>query len=285
DKNCFPFEALITSMQAGRPKYFIEKCAVSYAYSARYLEETLNDNENDIFPKFAGFAPVEFSSRSRLATLSGSDQSLERIGSSFDQRKIFKGRGATKAQFMDGLSENNIMLLYTHAAVNKSSGEPEIYFRDSILTLNNMVLTAEPTIKLISLAACETALGKSYQGEGIFSFSRAFASYGIPSSVANIWSVNDESTYRINELFYEYLSDGTPADIALQRAKLTIINNATGEASLPYYWAASILTGKSDIICKTNSLVFGFLSLAFCLSLAGLAWLIGFGVSKWMREK
>jgi hypothetical protein len=285
DKKCFPFEALIIGIQGDRPKYFIEKFAVSYTYSARYLEETINEDETDFSPRFAGFAPVEFSSRSRLATLSGSDQSLDRIGSSFDQTKVFKGQNATRAQFMEGLSRNNIMLLYTHAAVNKSNGEPEIYFRDSVLTLNNMVLTAEPTIKIINLAACETALGKSYHGEGIFSFSRAFASYGIPASVANIWSVNDESTYRINELFYSYLSDGTPADLALQYAKLSIINNATRETSLPYYWAASILTGKSDIICKTNSYVFGLLSLGFCLCLVGLTRLTGILVSRKMLEK
>ena len=39
------------------------------------------------------------------------------------------------------------------------------------------------------------------------------------------------------------------ADVALQKAKLEFINDPSSkEKTLPYFWAASILTGKVDII-------------------------------------
>jgi CHAT domain-containing protein len=64
-----------------------------------------------------------------------------------------------------------------------------------------------------------------YHGEGIFSFKSGFAALGIPSSVTNLWSVDDKSTYKITELFYKYLAKGLPLDIALQNAKKGIYTN------------------------------------------------------------
>jgi CHAT domain-containing protein len=88
-----------------------------------------------------------------------------------------------------------------------------------------------------------------YTGEGVFSFNRSFAALGIPSSVANLWKVDNEATYKLTELFYKYMSKGMPLDVALQKAKKEFRDQAsTGENKLPYYWAAPILVGKSDVI-------------------------------------
>ena len=101
---------------------------------------------------------------------------------------------------------------------------------------------------MIVLSACETGNGKLYKGEGVFSFNRGFAALGIPSSVINLWSVENESTYKITELFYKYAADGLPLDLALQKAKLEFIATSSKEKRLPYYWAAAILAGKTDAI-------------------------------------
>lgn len=37
-------------------------------------------------------------------------------------------------------------------------------------------------------------------------------------------------------------------DEALQRAKLEFINDRANEKSMPYYWAATILAGRSEAI-------------------------------------
>jgi CHAT domain-containing protein len=223
---------------------------------------------------FTGFAPVRFSPALKLNALVGSDQSLQRIENGFSESAVHVGKRASRAAFIKGLGSSNIMHLYTHAALNAKTGEPEIYFCDSVLTLNEMVLGLKPTVRIINLAACETALGKSYYGEGVFSFSRVLASYGIPSSVANVWSVPDKTTYRLNELFYQFLSKGMTADIALQHAKLIFLREASDDMSPPYYWAASILTGESDISFAPRKWQYSFAALAFCLGLVGFTWVI-----------
>jgi CHAT domain-containing protein len=156
--------------------------------------------------------------------------------------------------FQQQFNRYKIIQLYTHASDTSSRGEPVIYFADSALYLSELIPEDIPHTQLIVLSACETGNGKLYRGEGVFSFNRGFANMGIPASIANLWSVDNKSSYRINELFYKFLSQGLAKDIALQRAKLEFIKNSNAENKLPYYWAATVLTGKSDTIEYSGSI-------------------------------
>jgi CHAT domain-containing protein len=149
---------------------------------------------------------------------------------------------------MDRFSKYKIIQLYTHATDSGKNGEPVLYFSDSALYLSELIGEHKPVTRLIVLSACETGKGKLYNGEGIFSFNRGFAALGIPSSITNLWSVDDRSTYRLTELFYKYLTKEMPIDMALQKAKIEFIETASKENRLPYFWSASILVGNSDSI-------------------------------------
>ncbi|MEJ0083696.1 MAG: CHAT domain-containing protein [Puia sp.] len=230
------------------PDYFVRDHAVSYTYSARYLLMQFDDNQSERPGNFLGLAPVRYSSRFSLATLEGSDLSLSKIRSYFNKSRNFVASDATRNNFLLHYSHYEIIQLYTHASDTSILNEPVIYFSDSILYLSDLIPENKPETKLIVLSACETGIGRFYQGEGVFSFNRGFASLGIPSSITNLWSVDNESTYQITELFYKYLSTGMTIDIALQRAKLDFMKNSSKQHQLPYYWAATILAGKSDAI-------------------------------------
>jgi CHAT domain-containing protein len=125
------------------------------------------------------------------------------------------------------------------------------------MELSELFTKDKPAARLVVLSACETALGKDYKGEGVFSFSREFATLGIPASVSNLWSVDNESTYRITEWFYQFVANGLPTDEALRQAKLKFIEESTGEKKLPFYWASPILTGKAEIIRTKPRFPFG----------------------------
>jgi CHAT domain-containing protein len=135
-----------------------------------------------------------------------------------------------------------IVQLYTHASDSSIRGEPVIWFADSALYLSDLISEERPVTRLIVLSACQTGTGRLYQGEGVFSFNRGFAALGIPSAITNLWSVDSKSTYELTELFYKYLANGEPTDIALQKAKLDLINS--NDYSLPFFWAAPILTER-----------------------------------------
>ena len=163
--------------------------------------------------------------------------------------------------------------LYTHASDSGYGGEPVIYFSDSVLSLSDLLPEKKPVSNLIVLSACQTASGKLYSGEGIFSFNRSFAALGISSTVSNLWQVNDRATYQLTELFYEFIADGLPLDIALQKAKLQFIktNELTGY-QLPFYWASPVLIGRSDAISSQKSVEWKWATVLFMVLLSLCIW-------------
>jgi CHAT domain-containing protein len=244
DGRYFPFESLVTNKQP--VTYFVEDYAVSYTYSARYLLSDFFSNSTRGTRGFLGIAPLHYTNG--LAALPGSDQSLHRMEKYFSNATDLVGAKATKDNFLTRYFSYKIIQLYTHATDSGSSGDPMIYFADSPLSLSDLFYENRPATDLIVLSACETANGKLYNGEGVFSFNRQFAALGIPSSVANLWKTDNQSCYRITELFYKYLAEGLPIDVALQSAKKEFIHSSGRENKLPYYWAAPILVGQSGAI-------------------------------------
>ncbi len=272
DGPCFPFEALITNNDPDI-HYMVNDFSISYTYSARFLLSHFTNTSGRPINDFMGMAPVQYASYMGLSSLPGSDISLDQIKTYFRSDFILKNNEASKENFLMNFPDYKIVQLYSHASYNSSDGKPLIYFSDSSMDLSELFSKEKPAARLVVLSACETALGRDYKGEGVFSFSREFAGLGVPATISNLWSVDNESTYRITELFYEFLAKGLPTDEALQEAKLKFIKEGSREKSLPYYWASPILTGKAEII-RTKS-VFPLWKVVLLLSIAGLLLWVG----------
>ena len=267
----FPFEALVTNTQP--LTYFSDDHAVSYTYSARYLHNSFGISTSGYNQTFLGIAPVKFSG---LPELTGSDQSLARVQKYFRYATNYVRKDASKNNFLNQYYKYKIIQLYSHGTDSGYASEPMIHFSDSTLTLSELFPEQKPATDLIVLSACETASGKVYSGEGVFSFNRGFATVGIPSCVSNLWQVNSQATYRLTELFYKYLAQGLPLDVALQKAKKEFRETATvGEEKLPYYWAAPILVGKTDPIPLPANTKWGLIaSAALLASILVSGWVI-----------
>src|SRR5207247_8656994 len=87
---------------------------------------------------------------------------------------------------------------------------------------------------LVTLAACQTALGKDVTGEGLVGLSRAFFYAGANAVMASLWNVEDASTAQFMGSFYGALRDGRSIDEAARQAKRAFI---AGDPRLrhPYY--------------------------------------------------
>jgi CHAT domain-containing protein/Tfp pilus assembly protein PilF len=102
---------------------------------------------------------------------------------------------------------------------------------------------------LVTLSACETALGKEMRGEGLIGLTRAFQYAGAHSVLASLWSVSDESTAELMKRFYAHLKAGKSKDEALRAAQMALIRtnsksaSSPSEMSHPFHWAAFQLTG------------------------------------------
>jgi CHAT domain-containing protein len=128
-----------------------------------------------------------------------------------------------------------------------------LYLNDSAINISEIQMLDDLRTDMIVLSACRTGVGKHAKGEGVFSLARAFIAAGISSTVTTLWKVDNQPTYQITELFYKYISQGLPKDVALQQAKLEFIKSNGKSTELPCYWAASILIGKSDAITNTST--------------------------------
>jgi CHAT domain-containing protein/TPR repeat protein len=249
DSRWFPFEALISQITPSGPTYFLRDHAVSYTYSARFLLYNSINSPASVDGNFLGIAPTKFAGNPLLAPLPGSELSLGRIASYFHGANNLLSTRATRNNFLKEFYRYKIVQLYTHASDSSDDkSDPVIYFADSALSLSDLITEYKPATQLIVLSACETGAGKLYRGEGVFSFNRGFAALGVPSTITNLWAVDDQSTYRLNELFYKYLAQGLPADQALQKAKIEFIASGSLVERLPFYWAAPILAGNSSAI-------------------------------------
>lgn len=248
DGRYFPFEALVNSERGQPVSYFLASHAISYTYSARYQVNNLVASGGRSSRPFLGIAPVKYPATLHLPPLAGSDLSLSNLESYFPGAALMLSGNASKNNFLSNFYKYRIIQLNTHASDSSNTGEPVIYFSDSALYLSELIPANKPVTDLIVLSACQTASGKVYMGEGVFSFSRGFAALGIPASVTNLWKAEDQSTYRLTELLYKYIVAGLPADVALQKAKLEFIKTASATKELPFFWASPILSGNTGAL-------------------------------------
>jgi hypothetical protein len=96
---------------------------------------------------------------------------------------------------------------------------------------------------LVVLSACETARGKSYEGEGVVGFVRAIMLAGAPRVIVSLWKVDDAATRALMVKFYE-LWRTRPAAVALREAQGFVASKEAWRH--PYYWAAWQLWGLPE---------------------------------------
>jgi CHAT domain-containing protein/tetratricopeptide (TPR) repeat protein len=254
DGTYLPFEALATNNDIRNPGFLLERAAVSYSYAAWFLVQNKSSQQLIGNKSFLGIAPEMYANNFNLHPLPGNEAALKGASDFFENKTIWTGNAATKRNFLDNYQRFSIVQLNTHAVGGDMDREPLIYFSDSILLMSELIPTGIPATSIIILSACETGKGNLFDGEGVFSFNRSFAELGIPSASVNLWSVDNRSAYRLNELFCRYLSQGLSSDIALQKAKLEYYNEADDERKLPYYWAAPVLVGRVITFDNTQNL-------------------------------
>ena len=130
----------------------------------------------------------------------------------------------------------------THARMSdREPGESQLLLADGALDLaaiRRLALTAE----LVTLSACETALGRQVRGEGVVGLSHAFLSAGARSTLVTLWPVTDRSTLRFMTDLYRELHDGRPPAEALRTVRKRWIGAGAG-TNHPANWAPFILLG------------------------------------------
>jgi CHAT domain-containing protein len=95
-----------------------------------------------------------------------------------------------------------------------------------IITAEGLIGLRMEGLELAVLSACETGLGDSGGGEGVYGLQRAFHVAGCKNVIASLWKVDDAATQALMTLFYRNLWEKKldPAE-ALRQAQLTLYRN------------------------------------------------------------
>ena len=95
---------------------------------------------------------------------------------------------------------------------------------------------------LVTLSACETALGKITKGDDVVGFTRGFLYAGTNSIVSSLWQVDDQATSILMQQFYKNMETNDKCS-SLRKAQLKVKEAYNAH---PYYWAAFQITGSGD---------------------------------------
>ena len=96
-------------------------------------------------------------------------------------------------------------------------------------------------VDLVTLSACQTALGELTEGDEIIGLNRAFLYAGSPAVLSTLWRVDDEATAEWMKSFYRHMLDGASYGEAVQTAQREV--RAKPRFREPHYWAGFVLTG------------------------------------------
>lgn len=95
--------------------------------------------------------------------------------------------------------------------------------------------------ELVVLSACDTGLGETQAGQGVFGLRRAFAIAGTQTQVVSLWKVNDTATAALMVAYYRRLLVGKGRSEAMQEVQLEMLRNA--EHRHPRDWAGFMVVG------------------------------------------
>lgn len=208
----------------------------------------------------------------RLNRLAGSRSEARTIAQLFENSSILLGRNASEQNIaemarLDELSAFRYIHLATHALLDCRRGErsflvlsqvdlPDPFeiatsgerMIDGRLTMEEVLREWRLDADLVTLSACETALGKRARGEGYIGFAHAFFRTGARCVLVSLWKVDDRATIKLMNRFYRNMIEKRMSKAeSLKEAKnwLRNVKSRSGKSpySHPYFWAGFILSG------------------------------------------
>lgn len=238
-----PFGVLPRTGTTGS-RFLVEDYVLAYLPAAAALLEQgeLGEAERTLF----ALAPA----RARLRYAQAEARSIQKFFP--QQSQVLIGSQATETSFRRSADRYRLLHLATHGSLNQLNPllsavelEPDPQ-EDGRLEVHE-ILGLRFKADLVTLSACETALGSGYftdvpAGDDFVGLTRAFRFAGTASVLATLWEVNDRSTLTLMRSFYGQLRRADKAE-ALALAQRAMLRGG-GRYVHPYFWGPFVLVGE-----------------------------------------
>ncbi|OUL31351.1 CHAT domain-containing protein [Nostoc sp. 106C] len=189
--------------------------------------------------------------RDNFPALPGVKYELEQIKGIFSTAGNFLDNNFTLQRIEEAVQSfpGGILHLATHGKFSSKAEETFILTWNQRLNVNDFssVLKTRETnqqtaIDLLVLSACETAAGDSRAALGLAGIA---VQSGARSTLATLWSVNDEATAALMIQFYKEIAQNHKKAEALRNAQLFLLSGELNpKFKHPYYWAPFVLVGN-----------------------------------------
>jgi hypothetical protein len=157
-----------------------------------------------------------------------------------DTLRVIRDDEATVPAVSRALQRAGLIQFSGHALVNRSDpSQSQIILArssDAALSASELSRIRLREGAVVFLNGCETATGRSLNGEGTLSLARSFLVGGASGVVATLWKVSDEDMATLAGLFHTFLKHLPPAQALheSQRAFAARQRSSTAWASLVY---------------------------------------------------
>lgn len=149
-------------------------------------------------------------------------------------------------EYHDG--DNALMnsLLVFSGANTRSTSSIESRQRDGIITASDILQLVFSNVDLVTLSACESAMGEYGIDDSILGLQRGFKIAGVNTILMSIDKVDDEATKILMVEFYKNLMSGKTKHQSLKDAQKHLRQVENGKYDKPEYWASFIMLDGID---------------------------------------
>jgi CHAT domain-containing protein len=186
---------------------------------------------------------------SEFPDLNNASEELDKIQNIFNKNNILMNNDFNIYNIKSNLEKAlySIIHLATHGKFNKNINDTfllthkEKITLDCLETLIDITVWQNKPVELLTLSACETALGDERAALGLAGVA---LKTGVQSVLATLWEVREVTTADIMSSFYQKLHDNYQFSkaVALQKAQIEILSKY--EYEHPYFWAPFVLIGN-----------------------------------------
>ena len=194
-----------------------------------------------------------------LPRLPGAEAEANRVAELYTGAHLLVGRQATKRALLQYAKGSNVVHFAGHGVVRPDAPllshlvlAPDEGGASGVITAQELFAIRLPKTRLAILSGCHTAGGRLSDTEGASSLARALFAAGVPSVVASLWAVDDESTADFFASYHRRLSRGDDPTEALRRTQLEWVAQAKGGWQGFSTWAAFALFGATttDVLAR-----------------------------------
>lgn len=126
----------------------------------------------------------------------------------------------------------------------RQAPEHEDKAKDGLLTAEEARSLNLDGTQLVVLSACDTGIGTTERGQGVYGLRRAFLIAGAETVVTSLWRVSDQATSELMTSYYQrLLAQQKPADRLDAMIESMKELRARPGRSHPYYWAPFLVIG------------------------------------------